>query len=501
MVTLKRLFLPLIAAALVLLAPQGVNMLTIKEHLINRFDQSGITHPTKPGEFSTAEGFYIHEGRPAVAEAWSANYYVGLTSGTLDTIYAGLPDYSTPALRLWIGEEGSALYAAWYLTTPLSQELTAAVSALGGQDKQNILLGNASQIFLIGSNGHVYAGAYTGALSDVYTTGDAWILLRWNNNVYLITTGGDLYLYGEASFAAVMTQTNSLRILFATPFRGYLLLAEYTAHNTITLHQLTNDYTLRTITQLTYTPYGYTVGQNYFLHGHAFAIHQGDIYFITRSLITNLDTTSEIQVHRFDGQQIEWVASVTTALSHPITGILSFRYDTLLVYAISASRDPTHVFYTLVGKNFIPLVSYTETRTTAEINVSQFGSQIALSRNGETYAEYVTFGRGALPTSTTRYPTTILETGWMDFDTATAKLLHTVTLQFTSDVTGISTTLYYKIDGAAAWTSLGATAAARAIAENINLEFHTLNIRAVTTLTAVTQAVELANLAIRYTRQ
>ena len=476
-------------------------MVAIKETVLNHFDNGGYAYPIKPGQFETANGLHFDNGRPIVTPAWSTAATITIGEDNyLDHVYGAFANPLSTQPVVWLGREGNNFTAVYGYPsgTPYTTHTIISNDYISGQMGQNFIFTDNNYLFLIAQGPCTYRGHYTGTLSGV-SCADGHILVAWNDTIYLLSNANTILIWNGSAISPTLTPDISTRPLFAVPFRGYLLITSMRADGTIILYQLTLADDLRVLYQ--FSNANYTTGTTNILEGHAYALHNGDLYFTDRTYVTTENGDIAINVYRWDGGEVKLIERLSIDSAAPVsTGLVAWQ-NKLVFYALREGTSPTHNFYTLVGDHFVPLNSITDTGAVADVSLDQIGDQLIFNRLVATVATYNVLGPGPV-TAASYYGNATLETGRLDFNTGQQKLLHSIIVKLSSDDHAV--TVKYRVDNtesSTSWTTATTGTSNRIAATDIEQHFYTLQIRVeVTAAAQTTTPYEIESISIIYTR-
>lgn len=434
----------------------------VKEWLQEHWRRPGAARYRDHGDLDTLDGLILSADRQALrrAPAWSAYTEIEFSPVSRpNELYAAFTDAGTHPVA-FVVKNGSNLESVYYVSGPYYAHtvLTAVVTALAGRDGQNVLW-HGGHFYVIGSDNHVYRGAtYKGAIAAFYSGGDASILVAWRDRVHMITVTGDVYRLndGDSAFEVLSNSIDALNVLFATPYRSYLLLVALGTDGTLSIYQLYSAGALATIATQRNLPYSTTAAAN------LFAPHNDRIYFIPNGYYALDNGNYAVDVYAFNGTWISFVDQVELTTTVPANiGLLSWQRNQLVLYALYDSvglADATHHFKILTGSRFTALPDLTD----GAINVSPIaanltGQLLVTTDNddgqGTADVGFHTLGAGSVQASGGLYDGWI-QTSYLDMDhPGKEKRLNRITAILDGAASSFKVLLKYRLDDNAGWTT------------------------------------------------
>lgn len=354
-------------------------------------------------------------------------------------------------------------------------ETVTATAGLGGKSMQNVQYWGGD-LWLIGSDKHVYRGSdyTTGTLTDFDSDGDAEILFPVGDRMYLVRSDGEVERLNAAdsAFEQHYHPIASLDIVYATAFRGYILLAARGDDGTLFLYRLPDRGTETPIT-LHETARINGTG-NYPANGCLFALYNDQLYFSPGRTYTLEGATARywIDIYTFTGSHIE---PVTRLLNHPYfnetTGLIPYQ-DRLIYYALN-KVGTTPQLKILHGDALLDLAPPTPNDSGGYIWLGTLNGQLVLSMLTDAAAEG-TFHAGAGTLGDGYIITSKLDFG----SPGRQKRLEQLTVILDSATTDFKTVIKYRTDDSTDWTTAttsNGTRIARATA--LGVSFYTLQLR------------------------
>lgn len=455
---------------------------TVKEWTQREWTRSRVDLYNRPGDFYNLSGLSPDPTRHTLkrSPAWSSH----LTHSGLTAVKAMFYDENNDRYVL-LGTNAASHLASTYFSSAWSHvastyELSAATSGPGGLSCRNVAY-FGGHLYIIGANGHVYRGAsYTSSLSDFYTSTDAVALAVLGGRIYLAHTYGKISRLNDAgdAFETHYDSITNFYPLFMTAFRGYLLIVAKQYNGTVHLYRLPQsayESNPAFLHQIAVVP---SASANYPTYGSLFALHDDKLYF-SPGRYTNPDGTKVIDIHAFNGSQVERVAQVPDSVASPgAAGLIHWRGE-LLLYAPSGSG--TQNYKMLVGNpsagaqagQFVDAIPGTINVTGLSAIAANLGGElITVGLDGSSNHGIHHAGGAALQDG-------YVQTSWLDMGSpGTLKRLERITALLDGKASDFKILLKYRTDDNTDWTTATTgNNTRRAHIANLGIEFYQLQLR------------------------
>ena len=477
--TIKESFTVALLTALLALTQDKKPMAQITEWNQYQWTQPNVELYQNAGDFYSAEGLILREDELLRrGPAWSG--HVDLASG-IQNIEGGFWNEDSNQF-VFIGEDDAATpsdivicYFTSVWTVPTVHVVSTATAGLGGKNMQNVQYWGGD-LWLIGANRHVYRGNnYTsGTLTDFDADGNAIILFPAGDRMYVVRDNGTVERLNDAdnAFEAHYDPIASLDIVYATAFRGYILLAGRGDDGTLSLYRLPDrsnnaPTTLPTLSTLHGTG-------DYPTKGRLFTIHNDELYFSPGRIRTLGGSVTRywIGIYRFTGSHIEFVTRLLNIPFNPETvGLLTWQ-DQLVYYALNQGDSDPQIKLMLGNAwiDFDPLSVDEENNYSPWIGT--LNGHLVTSAHDDTNGEGVHYaGRGTLADGH-------IVTSRLHFDSpGREKRLEQITVILDGAATDFKIVVKYRVDDATSWTTATTGNNTRIVrATSIGASFYTLQI-------------------------
>jgi hypothetical protein len=358
--------------------------------------------------------------------------------------------------------------AAWSFSGPYS--IKSDRTTLGGRSMQNLAY-YAGRLYLIdGTYNYVYR--HTGYTSDM---GSAWwddsqtasILVPFGARLYMLTSAGEIWRIndGGSALESYLAPTEDFTPLYATPFKGYLLVVAHHDDGRLSLYRVS----IPTATYFQELATIYNARVNLLDAGSLFAVHDDTLYFSPGPQDSSGEHT--VEIFTYDGTVLEKHCEFTvdTAVGSGTAGFLTWQSK--LIYYVLTESSPR--FYALTGKHFtsyVPASLDFSSLTTLPIAKGLNDAILVTAHEtsqGIYYATFDTRQDGHLITSR------------MDFGhPGRQKRLERLTAIVDGAVSSFDVRIKYRTDDTTDWTTLIGEDNTRTITSGgIGVDFYTLQVR------------------------
>ena len=372
-------------------------------------------------------------------------------------------------------------------------DLVTGTAILGGRSLLNVAYWGGD-LYIIAADRKVYRGSsYTSALSAFYSTTDAHILVPLGDRMYLITNTGKVLRLASAdnAFETHYDPIGNLDPIFATPFRGYLAIFSADDDGALRIYRLPDAATDTPATLQEIASIPGATGDPPPTYGSLFTAFDDSIYFCP-GLIPRPDSDYDVHIYRYNGSQVDFVASLVTGTADT-TGLVRWR-NYLLYYALNDGAAQT--IKVLAGDSFIDFTTLTTHTSTDYISSpGSLGGEFVVAAHDETNGEgiYHAGADGLYDGS--------VETAWLDMGSpAREKRLARICAQLDRKATDLKVGIAYAVNGGAYNAVAETNNATRACRDTLSDSFYTLKLKiTINDDTGNNQDVNIDALSVIYT--
>jgi hypothetical protein len=484
--------------------------------------QSAWTHAKrhthrKPGDFWNLDGLYPTPDRQQLRRSpgWSSftNWSQSFDRPTGAFYNAGL--FDAPYYYFY-GRIGAALSLiayegqGWNTAVTYSTKYTLALAdyRLRELHQRNNLLWYGQDIFFISRTPrHVYKSANFGLPAIVYdatANDDASFLVLHGDRIYIVTETGQVWKSDStaSSFTQIFDPAPFLNFRYAVATSHYLLLFAHMENAAIQLFHLpltnVDNVTpeLLPIDTIPNVPGNHPIADQTRNHIMPWANNGEDIYF-SSGHYPEFDNP-RLDIYKYNGSRVQKIAEAHD-LTNPTTSVyafgLTFWHGELLLYQVGPTATWVRM---LVGDRF---VDFHELSSTSPWDTQASGYSALYNLAGTLFLTGIN-GSDEGFIHSKGYSDGHLITSWLDMDRpGHPKRLNRLTANIQGHCPDATVTIYYRVDGATAWTSAVATAnAANIEADNLGVDFRRLQIKvAIADTSATPQDVRLDSISVRDT--
>jgi hypothetical protein len=228
--------------------------------------------------------------------------------------------------------------------------------------------------------------------------------------------------------------------------------------------------------------------------GCLFTNHEGEIYF-SPGAYSLPNGSAALDVYRFAGNSIDKVAHIPDALASPAArGLTSWRGE--LLYYEPYSGDPN--VRIMIGDrfySFLPDTAANPYTATSNPIVASLAGELVITGDVSGTEGIHRAGSGA-------YADGYAVSSWLDMGhPGQEKRLQRITVHLDTATANTAITLKYRTNGGTSWTQAATQTGATPylIADNIGVDFYTLQIRADLADTSTTTQIKILSWSVHYT--